>query len=341
MTSTPHEILEDITGAEFVAAVRLLECIQTDKPRLGKASRLKDEPVRLSQHPSLGFQPGSLGKLESTEGVHRYRLFCHCIGLLGSNGPLPIHFTEHALQRAAHFNDPTFREFVDLFNHRMLSLFYRSIAETDPAINLDRNTDNHYAAFVASIGGFLPEAAANRDSLPAATRYNFAGWLGSRSNCPEGLIAIIGGYFRLPCKVQEFIGGWLRMPDESLTRLGGDRNDSSLGVTTYLGRKVWSISHKIRIKLGPMTWQDYLAFAPTQKNNTALQELVLSYLGDEIDWDLHLELKPGESRRCKLDRQCRLGFNSWLTGSAVKENYVPTAIRSREQLKCVPLGQAT
>ncbi len=335
--SNVDELIAGIAGAEFVAAVRILESAQTDKPRLGRSSRLKDEPVRLSQMPSLGFQAGSLSGLQESDASHTYRLFCNCMGLLGTNGPLPVHFTEHALQRAAHNNDPTFREFVDLFNHRMLSLFYRSIAETDPAINLDRNDDNRYADFVASIGGFLPDAARSRDSLPEATRFNYSSWLGSRTRCPEGLIAIVGGYFNLPCSVTEFVGGWLQMPDESLIKLGSRDANCHLGVSSYAGRRVWSSSHKIRIKLGPMEWRDYIAFAPREKNNIALQELVLSYLGDEIDWDLQLELKAGESRRLSLNSQCRLGFNSWLSSSSCDENRTATATRSRQQLQCAPL----
>lgn len=334
------DIKEKITSAQFVAAVRILECVQPEKARLGQASRLKDEPVRLSQNPSLGFQASSLSGLEETGTTHAFRLFCNCMGLLGSNGPLPIHYTEHALQRAAHHNDPTFREFVDLFNHRMLSLFYRAIADSDPAINLDRDDDNRYADFVASIGGFLPDAARSRDSLPAATRFNFAGWLGARTRCPEGLIAIVGGYFDLPCDITEFVGGWLKMPEESLIRLGSKEANCHLGVSTYAGRRVWSSSHKIRIKLGPMTWQEYRAFAPGEVNNIALQELVLSYLGDEIDWELQLELKAGEARPLALNSQFRLGFNGWLSGSDAYNNRVTTATRSREQLKCGTMSRA-
>ncbi len=331
------ELKQEIGGAEFIAAVRMLECAQPEKARLGMASRLKDEPVRLSQNPSLGFQVGSLSALEEGKSKHAFRLYCNFMGLLGSNGPLPIHYTEHALQRAAHHDDPTFKEFVDLFNHRMLSLFYRAIAETDPAINMDRHEDNRYTDFVASIGGFLPDAARSRDSLPDSTRFNFAGWLGTRSRCPEGLVAVVGGYFKLPCEVTEFVGGWLQMPNESLIKLGSRESNCHLGVSTYAGRKVWSSSHKIRIKLGPMTWQDYIEFAPGEANNIALQELVLSYLGDEIDWELRLELKAGESRPLTLNKQCRLGFNSWVSGSTSDAQRVATATRSRQQLQSAPL----
>lgn len=329
-----------VAGAQFVAAVRLLECVQPEKARLGRATRLKDEPVRLSQTPSLAFQSTSLTALEGSNASHAYRLFCNCMGLLGSNGPLPVHYTEHALQRAAHHNDPTFREFIDLFNHRMLSLFYRAIADTDPAINLDRENDNRYADFIASIGGFLPAAARQRDNLPATTRFHFAGWLGARTRCPEGLVAVVGGYFDLQCSVTEFVGGWLQMPDESLIRLGSGEANCHLGVSSYVGRRVWSSGHKIRIKLGPMGWQQYREFAPGQKNNIALQQLVKSYLGDEIDWELELQLTEGATERLSLDGKFRMGFDAWLSGSRDadrQESRNRTAIRSREQLQCAPL----
>jgi len=335
--SNIDEIKERVTSAEFLAAVRVLECVQTDKPRLGRSNRLKEEPVRLSQSPSLGFQASSLSELQENNSIHAFRLFCNCLGLLGTNGPLPMHFTEHALQRASHNDDPAFRDFVDIFNHRMLSLFYRSMAENDPAINLDREDDNRYADFVAAIGGFLSDAARSRDTLPKATKYNYAGWLGSRTRCPDGLVAVVSSYFNLPCAVTEFVGCWLQIPRESVISLGSKDTSCALGVSSYCGRRVWSSSHKIRIALGPMSWEDYISFAPHKKNTIALQELVKSYLGSEIDWELELKLKVGESKKLLLNGRCLLGFNSWLTGSGANDKHIATATHSRQQLQCAPL----
>lgn len=327
-----EELSDKVATAEFVAAVRLLECAEPEKPGIGYASRLRDEPVRLSQHVSLAFLGNELADIEHSSGAHPYRLYCNFMGLLGSNGPMPIHYTEHAMQRAAHHNDPTFREFIDMFNHRMLSLFYRAIAEADPAINLDRGDRSRYSDYVSAIGGNLSATREQRDSLPDGARFNFAGWLGARTRSPSGMQSLISSYFGLSCEIFEFIGDWLPIPPEERLRLGSGQSNSELGVSTYAGSRVWSISHKFRIRIGPMSWEQYRVFRPGGERNQELRDLVKSYHGDELDWDLELVLGQGEARRMSLDGTQQLGF-SWLLSSSRLEGKSLSAIKSRQQLK--------
>ena len=44
-------------------------------------------------------------------------------GLLGPNGPLPLHLTEYVRERLRHHADPTFARFLDLFHHRFALFF--------------------------------------------------------------------------------------------------------------------------------------------------------------------------------------------------------------------------
>jgi len=155
------QALESAIGKhDFEAAIRKIVAQHPDKPSLGEATHLKDEYLRLSQSASLSFGGTALEKLESVGGVsaHEHRLYCRFQGLFGSNGALPLHFTEYALQRSLHEHDDTFREFIDLFNHRLLSLFYRASVQFDPIINHDRPQKNDFYLFLGALGGFgLPE----------------------------------------------------------------------------------------------------------------------------------------------------------------------------------------
>jgi type VI secretion system protein ImpH len=78
---------------DFYAAMRLLECIFDDAPRLGRSVRLKEEPVRLSQEPSLKFAPSAIAGFKLAEN-RRHQLSVHFFGLCGPNGALPLHLTE-------------------------------------------------------------------------------------------------------------------------------------------------------------------------------------------------------------------------------------------------------
>ena len=71
--------------------------------RLGKPVCLRpgDEPVRLSQEASVSFAPSTLSACEPNDG-RPPRLEQRFFGLLGANGPLPLHITEYARHRLRH-----------------------------------------------------------------------------------------------------------------------------------------------------------------------------------------------------------------------------------------------
>ena len=313
--SSISEMAEEIRKMDFVAVIRRIECLFQNKPRLGSAIRISDEVLRLSQHPSLAFQGAALHSLEPVRGKHEYRLHCNFTGLLGSNGPLPLHYTEYADQRARHHADPTLREFIDLFNHRLLSLLYRATAHFDPAINLDRSKDNQFDEFLGALGGHMLPASDNRDSIDDNVKRFQVAWFGSKSKSPDGLVALTQHYFDLPAQLFEFQGDWLNLPADALITLGRGKRRPTLGVSTYLGRRVWSTAHKFRLQLGPLSWTDYLSFRPGGKRAQSLYDLVRNYVGDEWDWDLELIVDEGEIGEFSLDRRRSLGFDSWLTGS--------------------------
>ena len=45
-----------------------------------------------------------------------------------------------------------------------------------------------------------------------------------------------------------------------------------------------------------------------------LATLVRMYIGDELDWDVRLTLKPEERRQLALRRGSRIGYDTWLGG---------------------------
>lgn len=311
VTQPLEELHEGIRSFDFVAAVRLLENAHRDKPRVGDAVKVRDEVVRLSQHVTLGFRGHALQSLELGTGVHPHRLHVNFLGLLGSHGPMPLHLTEYSNQRAKHHGDPTIREFLDLFNHRMLSLFYKASVQFDPAVSFDRPGDNTYAEVLGALCGLLPEASADRDAIADTAKRHYPGWFGSSAKSPDGIVSLITAHFEVPVTVREWVGGWLALPEDSRIRLGQRSDSAQLGRAVYIGKRVWSIRHKFCIRLGPLDWDTFSAFKPGGAPARALHDLVRNYVGDEWDWDLELQLESTAIRPLRLDRQHSLGFDSW------------------------------
>lgn len=325
-------LANDILQHSFISAVRKVNCLYPEKSEPGRAAKVSDEALRLSQNISTGFSGTALHSLQGTSGKHDHRLYVNFLGLLGSNGPLPYHYTEYADKRARHFQDPTFREFLDLFNHRMLGLFYRADADFDPSINLDRPESNNFDLFIGALAGLSQTGSKDRDRISYYTKLHYSNWMGCKSKSPDGIKSIVGGYFGLDVEVDEFVGAWLLLPLDARCRLGVETGNMELGKNIYLGKRVWSSRHKFRIKLGPLSLQDYCSFKPGGERAKDLYDLVRNYVGDEWDWELELKLAKHMVQPMRLDRSTVLGFTSWLSGEAVRHVPEKSTILGRDMI---------
>ncbi len=297
----------------FFRALRLLECAHPDRPRLGRSKRPADDPVRLGQEPTLAFAPATLAAFRPGGGGVP-RLLVYFLGLFGPNGPLPLHLTEYARDRARNADDPTFERFVDLFHHRLLSLFYRAWADAEPTVHRDRPDEDRFATYVGALFGMGMPSVRGRDALPDAARLYHAGHLACPTRHPSGLKSMISDYFRLPVRVEEFVGQWIALPESGLTRLGGARETARLGDGVTVGGRVWECQQKFRIVLGPLSLEDYRRLLPGGRSLERLTAMVRGYAGDELDWDVRLILRREDAPSMCLGRQGRLGWTTWMGG---------------------------
>ena len=294
---------------DFYQTLRRLECLFDTKPRWGRALRPIDEPVRLGQEPDLSFAPAPLASFERNGG-RTPRLQVRLFGLFGPNGPLPIHLTEYARERLQHAGDPTFSRFLDVFHHRFLALFYRAWAQAQPHVNRDRPKEDRFTVYVGAFIGMAPTPLRDRDSLPDLAKLFHVGALIRQVRNPEGLMHILQHFFRVPVKIEEFVGHWMFLSRRERSFLAGE--GASLGSGAVLGDSVWDRQHKFRIHLGPLTLAQYESFLPGGATLRQLVDWVRMYFCFEFDWDVRLLLKPEEVPMLALGAGQRLGFTSWL-----------------------------
>lgn len=293
---------------DFLQAMRRLECVFPDKPRWGTALRPQDEALRLGQEPSLAFAPASLSALRPGKEGAPPRLQVRFFGLLGPNGPLPLHLTEYAFQRELQHGDETFARFLDLIHHRFLALFYRAWAQAQPTTSLDRPAQDRFATYVASLIGTGQPGLQRRDSVPDNARLFQAGLLGRQSRNAEGLHTALAAYFELPIEVEQYVGHWMTLRERDHTRLGRNR----LGRDAVIGRRVWDRQSRFRLHIGPMSLAQYRAFLPGGSGLAQLVDWVRFYTGGELSWDARLSLRKEEVPPLQLGRGAQLGWTSWL-----------------------------
>lgn len=294
---------------DFYQALRRLEALHPDKPRFGEALRPADEPVRLGQEPSLGFAPAPLSAFERGAAGEPDRLRVHFFGLLGPNGPLPLHLTEYARQRLRQ-GDPTFARFLDIFHHRLLMLFYRAWAQAQPTVSLDRPQDDRFAQHLGALTGLGMPALRDRDSVADFAKLHWTGLLARQARNADGLRAILRGYFRIPVTIEQFVGHWLRLPATERTTLG--RRGCALGQDAVIGAQVYDRQHKIRVRAGPLSLAQYESFLPGGANLRKLVDWIRFYLGFEFVWDVQLVLERNAVPAARLGGSQRLGWSAWL-----------------------------
>ncbi|MGH8502225.1 MAG: type VI secretion system baseplate subunit TssG [Gammaproteobacteria bacterium] len=296
----------------FFSTLRRLECAHAERPRLGTSVRPADDPIRLGQEPSLAFAPSTLAGFAHGEHGRPPRLTSYFFGLFGPNGALPLHLTEYASERQRHAHDPTFARFLDVFHHRMLTLFYRAWANGQPAVNLDRPQSDRFGVYVGALFGIGMPSLRDRDEIEDHAKLFYAGRFACQTRHPEGLRAILQDFFRLPVCVREFIGHWMALPHEARWRLGSRQSPGALGASALLGARVWDCQTKFRIVLGPMGLVDYRHMLPGGNSLKRLVALVRNYMGFELAWDVNLMLKRNEVPTWRLGDENPLGWSTWL-----------------------------
>lgn len=301
---------------DFFQVLRLIECLHPGKPRLGTAGRAADDPVRLAQEPDLRFAPSTLAAFDTATPdrlpLQVPFLSVRFFGLFGPQGPLPLHLTEYVRERVRNVGDPTFARFADIFHHRMLSLFYRAWANAQPTVSHDRPERDRFTLYVGSLFGQGTPALLHRDALPDWSKRYFCGHLACQTRHADGLSAMLGRFFQLPVRIEEFIGEWMDVAESDQTRLGHSRTTGSLGHSTVIGARVWGCQHKFRVVAGPMSLAQYRAFLPGGDALRRLTAVVRNYMSEGLVWDVNLVLVRPEVPRLGLDGQAQLGWTTWL-----------------------------
>jgi type VI secretion system protein ImpH len=345
---------------DFFQTVRRMNALTPDMPGVGQSARVGEDPVRFCQEPMLAFPPNTLSKFEGThvrgDAQIPARLYVCFMGLLGPHGPLPLHLTEYAHERELHVKDRTFSRFLDLFNHRLVSLFYRAWAVNQMPASFDRSMgaagidqsdlkfdereealiedQDRFATYIGALFGLGMESLRLRDSVPDLSKLFFAGRLAAAAPGPEGLRAILSDFFGVPVLIDEFAGHWLELPKDCHCRLGGspgsDPAAGSLGRGgAVAGARVWDCQGKFRIRVGPMSLEKYRSLLPGTQSAKRLESWIRNFVGDEFAWEAVLILEKEQVPRTQLGKGARLGWTTWTYGGKCPEDRADLSLRSK------------
>lgn len=328
-----REVLTHPWDWDFFLALRLIECSRPDLPRIGRSRALRQDPIRFGQYISLGFATSALEE-PHLERQKAQKLMVRFTGLTGPNGALPLRFTDFIRNRQRGIYDPDIRgtrgdsfseggtaapkdstlaEFIDIFHHRTISLFYRAWATAQKSADLDRAEDRTFAEWIAStFGTGLPEME-NADAIPGLHRLAFAGHLSCQTRHAAGLRGLLACYFDTAVVVESFAGQWIEIPAEQCCRIGESRATGLLGQSCIVGSKLWDRQMKCSLRFGPMSLAQFEMFVPGGICHARLHAWMAFYTRSELYWEASIVLRREEVPKTKLGSAGRLGYTTWLT----------------------------
>jgi type VI secretion system protein ImpH len=324
-TSTPAQraakvaqrLQSDATGYEFLQAVRLLSRLQPGRTAIGGWADPANEPVRLSVPPSLAFPPSEVASISlPTAGKPEpARMAVRFLGLTGAQGVLPHVYSEHAATRAR-ARDTAFRDFLDLFHHRLLSLFYRAAEYNRPQLAAERGEEDRLRAHLLDLVGAGTRGIHTRHVSPD-TLARYAGLFAIASRPAEGLAQLVSSYFVVPASIEQFVGEWRRVPNGGQQCLDDEGPDGRLGCAV-IGDAIYDPQARVRLRLGPLTRAQFEDFLPSGRSHAALAELARLYTNDQVGVDAQLVLKRDDVPAATLgsDGSPTLGFGTWVRSRA-------------------------
>lgn len=325
----------------FFQAVRLLERIDPDRAPVGYVDSPAREVVRFRALVSTDFPPSALRDIAFPKAdLLPPEMTVTFFGLHGPSGILPRHYTEQLmrlLKEARGAEKTALRDWFDLFNHRLISLFYRAWTKYRFWVNYERRETRRgtpayekeqpdsFTQALYSLVGFGTQGLRNRLRVAqweddgglgrARTLANiddlalifYSGLLAQRPRSAVALRGILQDFFALPIEIKQFQGQWLQLDPSNQSCLA-DRPDANnlLGINAVAGERVWDVIGKIRIRVGPLSFSGFTDFLPDRaavrerKAFFLLVHLVRLFIGTELTFDVQLLLKADAVPECQL-----------------------------------------
>jgi type VI secretion system protein ImpH len=176
----------------------------------------------------------------------------------------------------------------------------------------DRPSTNRFNDYLKALCG-LDADPAPEPSIPQHVRLQFAARFMHSARNAEGLETLVEEYFGVRATVHEYAAEWLQIPAAQRWKLGSSPDASTLGQSTLPGGRFFQRGQKFRLELGPLSSAEYQRYLPGSSGLVKLMELVQSYVGAELSWDLRLVLDPAQRAQFRLARVGRLGRDTWLS----------------------------
>lgn len=313
-THVKDRLFDEWYKFSFFSAVHLLETLSPDKKKLGSALEPTNEAVRFTVKPGFSFPASDISNLTPGEDDGPATMEVAFMGVIGPSGLLPHWYNTLALERLR-AKDSSFTAFLDLFHHRLISLFYLAWKKHQFPVNFLSGAKDRLSSHLLSLCGLGTPKLTGRIGFAEESLSFYSGLLSRMAPSGSSISETVAHFSGTEAKVEQFVERMIPLADSDLSRLG--QANSGLCRDFILGQNVWECQTKFRVVLGPMSFQEYIRLMPSGDMHGPTFSLVRYMVGIEYEFEITLCLKREEAPPCILGRssgcaETRLGWSTWL-----------------------------
>jgi len=243
------------------------------------------------------------------------------LGLAGGLGALDIPTTELIIQRGSR-SDEALKDFLDIFNHRLVSLLYGIRKHHRVGLGVTAPGEDQISNYLFSLIGLGTANLRGRMLVRDRSLLYYAGILAQSPRSMAGLEQILSDYFQVEVKGRQFVGEWHELDESQWTTIGRSGRNQRLGRdTVVVGTRIWNQEARFEIELGPLTFSQFFGFLPTSWRFGVLCDLIKFYVQDRFNFTVRLtvddndipgsRLMPSEAYESGVLRPDTIGLLAW------------------------------
>ncbi|MBC2694634.1 MAG: type VI secretion system baseplate subunit TssG [Desulfobacteraceae bacterium] len=318
------ELLKEGNAFSFFQVMRLLRLMGRQEAKIEESAFIETGNIRVRPKLSLSFPAADVDRIEE-QGVDEragFLVTATFLGLYGSSSPLPTFYTEDLMDEGA-ADESVARDFIDVINQRLFSLFYRCCIKYRQFLQIvEENNPEHLERLFSLLGLWEKEL---REDIPDS--YRLIRYIGLFTQFPRSALGLktllqdaLDG---IPIKIIPCVKRKAKIPDDQRLFLG--ISAGFLGMDSFVGEEIEDRMGKFRLRIGPLDQKNFRTFIPGSDRYNKLSFLTKMYIVEPLEYDMELILSKGQAKTVCLGASewSMLGLTTWIfSGDELEEKRV-------------------
>lgn len=318
VTKLASENRIQIERMHLFALMRYLHLQYQLPSTIGYEKSIQSTPLRFGQMVKLSSQERQINHIEHHEDRARVKL--QGFGMLGSNGILPIHISEAIYEKILHDKNTAFIDFLDIFHHRLVGLFYKAWLTSEPAVMLESPDGQRFNEVLSAFAGIGALECSELEQEFQYNQYYYTCLLLNQNMPVENLQEILSCYFNFPIRIQQNLGQW-KQASEFATTLSSNAS-YKLGEGILIGTQYFDKTQKFRVIIGPVDVRTYQRLLPNGDLAKLLHRWIVRYTKLHYQFDIEVIVDKNDIAESIMNATHALGHTSWLGRPATNPSVI-------------------